>query len=162
MRHGFFFIHPPSILFKRYPVQPARRTQKPRNAFGTASLVLFMVLLVAPALALYRLAEFWNWQFTLGYLGVIWLGTYMLYKSDKRRAEAGGWRTPESTLHFVELAGGWPAAYIAQRRIRHKISKPSYQVTFWGIVLSHQFVAVDFLQHWWMSASIFQWVSGQG
>jgi uncharacterized membrane protein YsdA (DUF1294 family) len=123
-------------------------------------LVLFVVLLIAPVLALYRLAEFWNWQITLGYLGVIWLGTYMLYKSDKRRAEAGGWRTPESTLHFVELAGGWPAAYIAQRRIRHKISKPSYQVTFWGIMLLHQFVAVDFLQHWRISVSILRLASG--
>src|SRR5688500_4640868 len=105
-----------------------------------ASVFLFFALMAAPVLAIHRLSNYLEWQIILGYLGLIWLGTYSLYKSDKRRAEAGRWRTPESTLHFVELAGGWPGAYIAQRRIRHKTSKPSYQITFWGIMLVHQFI----------------------
>jgi uncharacterized membrane protein YsdA (DUF1294 family) len=72
----------------------------------------------------------------------------LLYRHDKKCAIEGSWRTPESTLHFVELLGGWPGAYVAQRVFRHKNSKTSYQCVFWLIVLAHQFVAYDFLDDW--------------
>jgi uncharacterized membrane protein YsdA (DUF1294 family) len=39
-----------------------------------------------------------------------------------------------------------PGAYLAQRRLRHKSSKRSYQVVFWLIVLGYQLVAVDSLR----------------
>jgi uncharacterized membrane protein YsdA (DUF1294 family) len=68
--------------------------------------------------------------------------------TDKRRAEAGEWRIPESTLHTAELAGGWPGAFLAQRMFRHKTAKESYQVVFWLIVLLYQLVALDSLLGW--------------
>jgi uncharacterized membrane protein YsdA (DUF1294 family) len=74
--------------------------------------------------------------------------TYLLYRHDKKRAESGGWRTPESTLHSAELLGGWPVAFVAQRTLRHKISKVSYQIVFWLIVTLHQIASFDFLQGW--------------
>ncbi|HSH15989.1 MAG TPA: DUF1294 domain-containing protein [Verrucomicrobiae bacterium] len=52
-------------------------------------------------------------------------------------------RVSEANLHLLELLGGWPAALLAQRRLRHKCSKGSYQFMFWLIVLGHQFVAGD-------------------
>lgn len=58
----------------------------------------------------------------------------LLYWSDKRNASSGGWRTPESTLHAVSLAGGWPGAIIAQRWLRHKTLKSSFRVVFWSTV----------------------------
>jgi len=45
---------------------------------------------------------------------------------DKRRAETGGWRIPEKTLHALELAGGWPGAFAAMKWVRHKNRKPAY------------------------------------
>lgn len=83
-----------------------------------------------------------------GYVVVIGALTYGMYAYDKRRAQAGDWRVPESTLHLLELAGGWPAAFLAQRWLRHKSSKASYQFTFWLIVVVYQFVAFDCLQDW--------------
>jgi uncharacterized membrane protein YsdA (DUF1294 family) len=63
--------------------------------------------------------------------------TFMLYVGDKAQAQQGGWRVPEATLHFCELLGGWIGAFIAQRRLRHKNSKASYQAVFWTIVIAH-------------------------
>jgi len=63
--------------------------------------------------------------------------TFVLYAHDKSRARTGESRIPEKTLHLCELAGGWLGAFIAQRTLRHKNSKNSYQVVFWTIVAFH-------------------------
>ncbi|MEQ8956771.1 MAG: cold shock and DUF1294 domain-containing protein [Coleofasciculus sp. C2-GNP5-27] len=63
--------------------------------------------------------------------------TFALYAQDKSRARTGESRIPEKTLHLCELAGGWLGAFIAQRTLRHKSSKNSYQVVFWAIVAFH-------------------------
>jgi uncharacterized membrane protein YsdA (DUF1294 family)/cold shock CspA family protein len=68
---------------------------------------------------------------------VMSLLTFALYVDDKSRAKRGEWRIPEKTLHLCELAGGWLGAFIAQRSLRHKSSKSSYQVVFWAIVAIH-------------------------
>ena len=54
-------------------------------------------------------------------------------------------------LHLTELAGGWAAAFLAQRLYRHKSIKTSYQLSYWVIVLAHQFVAADALLGWKLS-----------
>jgi len=67
--------------------------------------------------------------------------TYFAYCSDKNKAEQGQWRISESSLHLLELLGGWPGALAAQRVLRHKIRKLSYQLVFWVIVISHVTIA---------------------
>lgn len=66
-----------------------------------------------------------------------------LYWSDKHKARADSWRTPENVLHAVELAGGWPGALLAQQAFRHKTRKVSFQLVFWLIVLMHQVFWID-------------------
>ncbi|MBT4161108.1 MAG: DUF1294 domain-containing protein [Gammaproteobacteria bacterium] len=56
---------------------------------------------------------------------------------DKRAAEKGEWRTPESTLHLISLLCGWPGAFLAQKVFRHKTRKVSFQITFWVTVLAN-------------------------
>lgn len=56
--------------------------------------------------------------------------TFAFYWSDKRAAQAQARRTPEATLHLMELLGGWPAAWLAQRVLRHKSRKDSYRLVF--------------------------------
>lgn len=75
--------------------------------------------------------------------GVVSLLAFLLYWSDKRKARADHWRTPENVLHAVELAGGWPGALLAQQLFRHKTRKLSYQLVFWIIVLMHQVFWID-------------------
>jgi len=74
--------------------------------------------------------------------------TYLAYAWDKHRARTKGWREPESLLHLLELIGGWPGAFVAQCRLRHKRAKVRYQIIFWLIVALHQFVAVDYIRGW--------------
>jgi uncharacterized membrane protein YsdA (DUF1294 family) len=72
----------------------------------------------------------------LGY-AVMSTVTAVVYAFDKRAARRGDCRTPESTLHVLELLGGWPGALLAQRLIRHKNAKVGYQVVFWLIGAVH-------------------------
>jgi uncharacterized membrane protein YsdA (DUF1294 family)/cold shock CspA family protein len=60
---------------------------------------------------------------------------FVAYALDKSAARNDQWRTKESTLHLFALAGGWPGALAAQRLLRHKSSKPSFQFVFWVTVI---------------------------
>ncbi len=59
---------------------------------------------------------------------------FIAYGLDKSAATAGRQRTPEATLHFLGLLGGWPGALLAQRVFRHKSRKRELQTTYWGTV----------------------------
>ncbi len=70
-----------------------------------------------------------------GWIAFASLACYLLYAIDKRAARSGRRgthnRIPERTLLLLGLAGGWPGALLAQRRLRHKCAKLSFQVKFW-------------------------------
>ena len=75
---------------------------------------------------------------------VMSLLTYILYADDKSRAKRKQWRIPEQTLHLFELAGGWIGGFLAQRTLRHKNRKVTYQLSFWTIVTIHHIAWI-----WW-------------
>ncbi len=68
---------------------------------------------------------------------VMSLVTGAAYWLDKRLAQGGGRRISERTLHLLALAFGWPGALLAQRLVRHKNRKVSFQLVFWLIVGGH-------------------------
>lgn len=104
----------------------ARAWPVPRRLLGMAALVgiaaAALLGLVPAAIALaYWIAS-----------GI----SYLLYFSDKSAAgRRGVRRTPENTLHVIDLLCGWPGALLAQQAYRHKTVKASFQVTFWITVL---------------------------
>jgi len=61
--------------------------------------------------------------------------TFITYAWDKAAAQAQRWRTEESTLHLLALAGGWPGALLAQQWLRHKSTKREFRAVFWATVL---------------------------
>ena len=70
-----------------------------------------------------------------GFYLIASLVAFVAYALDKSAARNDRWRTPESTLHLFALAGGWPGALAAQRLLRHKSRKPSFQFMFWITVV---------------------------
>lgn len=126
------------------------RSRKPagRNAEGSVQhlrlkLMVFALLCALPlfgSLLLGLRAVSWVPMVAYGGVSVV---AFLLYWSDKRKARADTWRTPENVLHAVELAGGWPGALLAQQLFRHKTRKVSFQVVFWFIVLLHQVFWID-------------------
>ena len=121
-----------------------------------ANMLVILLLLALPAVAVQRSSVDYQWVVAYGVL--ISALTYWVYARDKRQAEQGGWRVPEARLHLLDLLGGWPGGFLAQRRLRHKCSKGSYQFVFWLIVLGWQFVAFDSLRNWHYSCAAIHWL----
>jgi uncharacterized membrane protein YsdA (DUF1294 family) len=114
---------------------------------GVHLLVLF-VLLLLPAIAVAVTLPFrFGWALA-GWTALISAFTYWTYRADKKKARAKEWRESEATLHLMELIGGWPGAFLAQRILRHKASKGPYQFFFVLIIGLYQFAAIDALRGW--------------
>jgi uncharacterized membrane protein YsdA (DUF1294 family) len=62
----------------------------------------------------------------LAFLLVVNLVTLFRFWEDKRRAVAGAWRVPESTLLGLAAIGGTPGALLACRLFRHKTRKQPF------------------------------------
>jgi len=121
-----------------------------------ASLVVLAGLLILPMMALHQRGLDLRWAGAYGL--VVSALTYWAYARDKRRALDSEWRISEARLHFWELLGGWPGAWVAQRRLRHKCSKSGYQFVFWLIVLVYQFVAFDSFHDWQLCRAGMRWI----
>ncbi len=51
----------------------------------------------------------------------------LAYAQDKEAAQLGNRRIPENTLHVMAFLGGWPAAWLAQQKLRHKTQKQPFR-----------------------------------
>ena len=105
-----------------------------------AEMFLFILLLLLPGFGTVNFISATKNSLPLVLYTVMSLLSYVLYADDKSRAERRLWRTPERTLHLFELGGGWIGGFLAQRILRHKNRKPTYQSVFWAIVAIHQAV----------------------
>jgi uncharacterized membrane protein YsdA (DUF1294 family)/cold shock CspA family protein len=138
MRAGSAFI-----LGARNKSSPATRTVLPNTQPNDAALYNRFPLIEVILLAILPLfgALHFTWitknPLPLGLYPIMSIVTYVLYASDKVRAQTNSWRIPERTLHLCELGGGWLGGFIAQRMLRHKCKKESYQIVFWAIVAIH-------------------------
>lgn len=113
---------------------PPRRSdsRSPRRRGGLPRAQIAVAFLGAVALA--TLAGYLILP-VLGAYVVVSLVSFLAYGGDKRAAQSGRWRTPESTLHMLDLFCGWPGGLMAQKVFRHKSSKGEFQVMFWITVL---------------------------
>lgn len=80
-----------------------------------------------------------NWFYI--YLALMNFAGGIVFFLDKQAAVKGKERTPERTLHLLEMLGGGFAILLFMYIIRHKNRKPSYflwtwaSVAWWGILL---------------------------
>lgn len=56
--------------------------------------------------------------------------TYWFYMQDKEAAQLNKQRIPENSLHILAFLGGWPAAWLAQQRLRHKTQKQPFRTIY--------------------------------
>lgn len=143
--------------------RPCAKSIRQHNDGGRLRSRHFLVLallLAVPASAFWRLAP----APMAGAVAVVALlcsaACYGFYAWDKHRARTGAWRISERMLHLMELFGGWPGAFLAQRRLRHKSTKASYQFTFWMIVAAHNYAALDWQLQWRITRSAAEKISG--
>ena len=127
-----------------------------KNKLSKKHFVILIIGLSLPAVSILHYCFILNQigQTALIIFGIFFFVSLLSFfscKSDKQKAINGKWRTPEANLHFLEFIGGWPGSYIAQRLFRHKISKVSYQISFWLIVFIHNFVSADYFNNWGIS-----------
>lgn len=99
----------------------ARSAAAPSGARWVPWLLPFWIALLGCGAWLQRL-PWWTIAAIAALNGV----TLFAYAFDKSAAQQGRWRTQESTLHGLALLGGWPAAGLAQRMLRHKSSKAAF------------------------------------
>ena len=77
------------------------------------------------------------WMFVVAAYLAMSAVVFLAFWRDKRAATCGAWRTAESSLHLLELLGGWPGSLLALRILRHKSTKMSYRLTLWCIITLH-------------------------
>ncbi|HEY6922761.1 MAG TPA: DUF1294 domain-containing protein [Steroidobacteraceae bacterium] len=116
----------PSLRIR--PKSRAARGAAPSSA-PLAVTALFMLVVVTAALAR-RLPPI-----VIAPYAFFSILTFVVYWFDKAAAQRGRWRTKESSLLLLGLVGGWPGAVVAQRVLRHKNRKESFQLAFWGTVV---------------------------
>ena len=70
------------------------------------------------------------------------LSTFAAYGWDEARAETGGWRVPETTLHVLALGGGVAGAWAGRVASRHETRTREFTVVLgiatvaWAAVLA--------------------------
>jgi uncharacterized membrane protein YsdA (DUF1294 family) len=76
--------------------------------------------------------------------GVASVACFIAYAVDKSAAVQHRQRISERTLLLAGLACGWPGGLLAQRWLRHKTAKTSFQIAFWCSVV------VNLAAVWWL------------
>ncbi|WP_379835111.1 DUF1294 domain-containing protein [Fictibacillus halophilus] len=61
------------------------------------------------------------------YLIIMNTVAYLVMKKDKIYAQEGNWRTPESRLWMLAIAGGAPGMWLAMKKFRHKTKHTSFR-----------------------------------
>lgn len=106
-----------------------REKVKSQRGFGGVFTIVFFIGLLGSVFS--------------GKLPLVIVGLYLImsliafiaYAMDKSAAQNGQWRIQESTLHLISLLGGWPGAYVAQKKLRHKSIKKEFTNVYWVTVL---------------------------
>lgn len=118
-----------AVARSRYAQERAARREKWQLG-GIAALVGLWVILLLAGIWMRRMP----WVVLPG-LALLNIATFFAYWKDKIAAEQESPRIREDALHGLALAGGWPAAWLAQQVLRHKTIKASFRAMYWLTVL---------------------------
>jgi uncharacterized membrane protein YsdA (DUF1294 family) len=128
----------------------ARPWRRPRLPFPPIVGGFFLAGMALAASTAWLLAARFNVGALVAYLAGVNVATSAAYLYDKSVATSGTalWRVPEAALHLLALAGGTPAAFAAQRLLRHKTRKDGFRTWFWVIVTVQAAAVAGWLWGW--------------
>ncbi|WP_291354072.1 DUF1294 domain-containing protein [Acinetobacter sp. UBA3106] len=119
--------------------QTQKKVNKPKNSNQPAQKLKPMQIACVGyilALAVFTILDLLSGMVLL-FISVINAITYWMYAQDKEAALQGNRRVPEQTLHLLSFLGGWPTAWLAQEKMRHKTQKqPFRKIYFCTIALN--------------------------
>ena len=119
--------------------QTQKKVNKPKNSNQPAQKLKPMQIACVGyilALAVFTILGLLSGMVLL-FISVINAITYWMYAQDKEAALQGNRRVPEQTLHLLSFLGGWPTAWLAQEKMRHKTQKqPFRKIYFCTIALN--------------------------
>lgn len=118
------------VMFASVPAQAVTAVAGTRG--GRPWLAVLFVMLLAGLYVLGKLP-----RDVLMLYALISVLTMVMYHRDKKAALRNGWRTPEHTLHWLALLGGWPGAMLAQYWFRHKSAKAAFRRWFYVTVVAN-------------------------
>lgn len=75
------------------------------------------------------------------YFAAVNLAAFVMMGADKRRAQTGQWRIPESTLMTAAVIGGGIGILAGMHVFRHKTRKPKFAVGV-PVILAIQAAAI--------------------
>lgn len=93
-----------------------------KSGLAPMQILITLYILAVSGLVLFKLLP----GLSLVYLFLINLICYWCYAQDKEAAKLNKRRLSEQSLHLCSFLGGWPAAWLAQQRLRHKTQKQSF------------------------------------
>lgn len=136
------------VYLKAAQVKKAKVPQKSHSSVQSISQQPSIRLLAIGYIIALGLLAILGWlpNATLLIITLINALTYWLYVQDKQAALANARRIPENTLHLVAVLGGWPAAYLAQERLRHKTQKQPFRKIYFCTIAIHLVLLL-----WWIS-----------
>ncbi|MBU0746053.1 MAG: cold shock and DUF1294 domain-containing protein [Gammaproteobacteria bacterium] len=133
------------------PPQTPRGRRSPETAGPSAPAPSGMAVLLMLGWVALMVWGVWATRLPLWVVGAavaINLLTFVVYAIDKSAAQNGQWRTKESHLHLLALAGGWPGAWFAQQWLRHKSRKLEFRAVYWLTVVLHVGALLAWVTGW--------------
>ena len=124
---------------RQQPMQKQQPISK-KSAFSWQG-VLFGLVATAVWLLVLAMTERWLIIPTI-FMSVI---SFALFAIDKYKVRHQQWRIAESSLHLMDLLGGWCGGLLAMTALHHKIHKKSFLVIFTITVITH--IAVICILH---------------
>ena len=106
--------------------QPKRTNHQTAHNTNRLQPMQILCVVYIIALALFSILGLMSGMVLL-FISIINAMTYWFYSQDKESAQLNQRRVPENTLHILAFLGGWPAAWLAQQRLRHKTQKQPFR-----------------------------------
>jgi len=127
------------------------------DSFQVAVSLVAAAMLLSANLALFAFLfgifrKYTGGEIVLAMYGFANALSFVAIALDKFKARFRLWRLSEASLHMLEAMGGFGGSFLAQHLFRHKVSKASYQLVYWSIVLIHVAFWV-----WWFTIGI-DWI----